>query len=317
MRKPGRCWMVLALALACLAPIATRAQPIRVGKAGAEAFSFVPVDIGTQTGIFARHGIETQISSFGGSGKLQQAMAVDAVDIGLGGGPDLAFIAKGSPVKGVAALAGPPLSLVIMVRPDGSVKTVEDLKGKRIGVSTAGSLTNWLVAELARQHGWGPNGVITTAIGDNTGRAAALRSGALDAAVTDPATALQMQKLGAARILTGFGDLVHDFHVHVIFATDKLIAARPEAVRGFLAGWFETIAWMRTHRAETAKISAPIMGVDEEIAGQTYDAVMPMFSDTGRFDPKAMAVLQRSWVELGTLQTAPDPATLVATRFLP
>ena len=317
MRKPGRFGLAAMLALACLAPIATRAQPIRVGKAGAEAFSFVPVDIGTQMGIFARHGIETRIAAFGGSGKLQQAMAVDAVDIGLGGGPDLAFIAKGSPVKGVAALAGPPLSLVIIVRPDGGVNTVEDLKGKRIGVSTAGSLTSWLVSELARQHGWGPDGVMTTSIGDNTGRAAALRSGALDAAVIDPATALRMQKLGAARILTGFGDLVHDFHVHAIFATNKLIATRPEAVRGFLAGWFETIAWMRAHRAETAKLSAPIMGVDEDIAAQTYDLVMPMFSATGRFDPKAMEVLQRSWVELGTLQTAPDPATLIDTRFLP
>ena len=306
----------LVLLLALLAGGA-RAEGIRVGRAGAEAFSFVPVDVGMQVGIFARHGLQPEVASFGGSAKLQQAMAVDAIDIGLGGGPDLAFIVKGSPVKGVAAMAGPPLLLVVVVRPDGSVSGVADLRGRRIGVSTAGSLTNWLVAELARQHGWGAGGVSMVSIGDNVGRAAALRSRAVDAGVMDLATALQMQKLGQGRILTGFGDLVRDFHIHVIFATDKVIAERPAAVRGFLAGWFETIAWMRGHRAETVRISAPIMGVDDGIAGQVYDALMVMFSDNGRFDPKAMAVLQRSWVELGTLPAAPDVGALVDERFLP
>jgi NitT/TauT family transport system substrate-binding protein len=309
-------WPVVLLLLAAMT-VQASAEPIRVGKAGGDAFSFVPVDIGTEIGIFARHGLQPEIAAFGGSAKVQQAMAVDAIDIGLAGGPDLAFIAKGSPVKGVAAMAGRPLLLVIVVRPDGSVSGVDDLKGRRVAVSTAGSLTNWLVAELARQHGWGSDGIPLTSIGDNAGRAAALRSHAVDAGVMDLATALNMQKLGQGRILTGFGDLVHDFHIHVIFATDKIIAGNPRAVRDFLAAWFETIAWMRAHRAETVRLSAPVMGVDAAISGEVYDALMPMFSDTGRFEPKAMAVLQRSWVELGTLPSAPDTATLVDERFLP
>ena len=47
---------------------------------------------------------------------MQQAMASDSLDIALGSGPAMAFIVKGAPIKGVAAMAGPPLLLAIVVR---------------------------------------------------------------------------------------------------------------------------------------------------------------------------------------------------------
>ena len=49
----------------------------------------------------------------------------------------------------------------------------------------------------------------------------------------------------------------------MIFATDKAIAAKPEALRGFLKGWFETIAFMRGNKVETVRIAKDIMGTDE------------------------------------------------------
>src|ERR1041385_8648668 len=97
------------LAAALFAATSAAADTLRVGKAGREAFSFVPVDIGVRTGIFKQHGLDIEIANFGGDAKLQQAMAADGIDIALGSGPGLAFIVKGSPVKGIAAMAGPPL----------------------------------------------------------------------------------------------------------------------------------------------------------------------------------------------------------------
>jgi hypothetical protein len=44
---------------------------------------------------------------------------------------------------------------------------------------------------------------------------------------------------------------------------------------------------------------------------------MPMFSDDGHFDPKALAVLQRSFVEMGVLATEPDMSKLYTEQFLP
>jgi ABC-type nitrate/sulfonate/bicarbonate transport system substrate-binding protein len=84
---------------------ASAAEKLRVGKAVPEAFSFVPVDIGIRKGIFARHGLELESISFAGDARMQQAAAADSIDILLGSGPAMAFIAKGAPIKAVAAMA--------------------------------------------------------------------------------------------------------------------------------------------------------------------------------------------------------------------
>src|SRR5712691_11946523 len=150
--------LTLAVIQAPLASPANAAEKLRVGKAVPEAFSFVPLDVGIRHGLFARHGLEIESIAFAGDARMQQAMASDSLDIALGSGPAMAFIAKGAPIKGVAAMAGLPLLLAIVVRPDGP-QTVADLKGKKVSVSTAGSLTYWLVSETARRQGWGPKGI--------------------------------------------------------------------------------------------------------------------------------------------------------------
>jgi len=293
------------------------ADTLRVGKAGREAFSFVPVDIGVRTGIFKRHGLDVEIANFGGDAKLQQAMAADGIDIALGSGPGLAFIVKGSPVKGIAAMAGPPLLFALVVRNDDSIKTVDDLKGRKVGVSTVGSVTSWIISEVSRQRGWGVDGITQVPIGENASRVAAVRSKALDGCIVDIASALNYVQKGDGRILLRFNDLVKDFILHVIFATDKAVAEKPEALRGFLAGWFETIALMRNDKAKSVEIAAQVMGTDAATAEKIYDELMPMFSDTGRFDPKALAVLRRSFVEMKTLPAEPDMSKLYTEAFLP
>ena len=298
------------------APIAS-AETLRVGKAGRDAFSFVPTDVGAQTGLFKKHGIDLEISSFGGDARVQQAMAADGIDIGLGSGPGLAFIVKGSPVKGIAAMADPPLTFALVVRDDNSIKTLDDLKGKKVGVSTVGSVTGWLVGETSRQKGWGYNGMELTPVGDDASRVAAVKTKSLDGAVVNLAVALNYAQRGDGRILMLFGDLLKDFHVHVIFATDKAIATKPAALQKFLAGWFDTIAFMRNDKAKTVEIAQQVMGTDGLTAARIYDAMMPMFNDDGRFKPKALAVLSRSFVDMKTLPVEPDMSKLYTEASLP
>jgi NitT/TauT family transport system substrate-binding protein len=308
---------VTLLAAALLAATSASADTLRVGKAGREAFSFVPVDIGVRTGIFKQHNLDIEIANFGGDAKLQQAMAADGIDIALGSGPGLAFIVKGSPVKGIAAMAGPPLLFALVVRNDDTIKTVDDLKGRKVGVSTVGSVTSWLISEVSRQRGWGLDGITQVPIGENASRVAAVRSKALDGCIVDIASALNYAQRGDGKILLRFNDLVKDFILHVIFATDKAIAEKPDALRGFLAGWFETIAFMRKDKPKSVEIAAQVMGTDAATAASIYDDLMPMFSDTGRFDPKALAVLRRSFVEMKTLPAEPDMSKLYTEAFLP
>jgi NitT/TauT family transport system substrate-binding protein len=302
------------LAGALVAASGATAETLRVGKAGRDAFSFVPADIGAQTGLFKQHGIDVTISSFGGDARVQQAMTADGIDIGLGSGPGLAFVAKGSPVKGIAAMADSPLTFALVVRNDDSIKTLDDLKGKKVGVST---VAGWLVGETARQRGWGYEGMELTPVGDDASRVAAVKTKSIDGAVVNLAVAFNFAQRGDGRVLLLFGDLLKDFHVHVIFATDKAIATRPEALRKFLAGWFETIAFMRKEKAKTIEIARQVMDTDEPTTARIYDAMMPMFNDDGRFKPKALAVLSRSYVDMKTLPAEPDMRKLINESFLP
>src|SRR5215813_10841835 len=304
-------WMIAVLTVSP----ALAADKVRVGKAVAEAFSFVPPDIGMRTGIFQKHNTELELTAFAGDARMQQAAAADSIDMLLGSGPAMAFIVKGAPIKGVAAMAGPPLLLAIVVRLDGP-KTVAELKGKTVSVSTAGSLTYWLVSETARRQGWGPDGIVIAPMGAMPGQIAALKRGDIDGVIMDIGNAFDLEKKGEGRILVRFTD-IKDFHIHVIFATDKLIAAKPDAIRAFLKGWFETIAFMRTHKAETVAIAAEVTNKDAEITGRVYDELMPMFSDDGRFHPDALAVLSKSYVELKTLPEEPDMKKLFTEAMLP
>jgi NitT/TauT family transport system substrate-binding protein len=303
----------IGLAMASVAPAA---ELIRVGNAGRESFSFTPANIGKETGIFLKHGLDLEIAGFGGDAKLQQAMAADAVDVGLGSGPGMAFIAKGSPVKGIAAMAGPPLIFAMVVRADGSVKTIDDLKGHNVAISTVGSATNWLMNEVSRQHGWGYDGFTQIPIGENAARIAALKAGVVDACVVDIGSALNFVARGDGRILMRFGDVARNFIMHVIFATDKAIAQKPDDLKTFLQGWFETIAFMRQNEAKSVAIAMQVMGTDEKTTSGIYDELMPMFTDDGHFDPKALAVLSRSFVEMKTLPSEPDMSKLYTEAFL-
>jgi ABC-type nitrate/sulfonate/bicarbonate transport system substrate-binding protein len=128
---------------------------------------------------------------------------------------------------------------------------------------------------------------------------------------------LQAEANGTGKILFRFGDLVKDFHIHVIFATDKLIAQRPDAIRAFLEAWFETIAFMRQDRDRTIEIAKEVIHVDPAITARTYDELMPMFSADGKFNPKALAVLSRSYVDLKILPSEPDMRKFYTEEFLP
>lgn len=290
---------------------------LRVGKAVAGPFDFVPLDIGLDKGFFKAHGIDVEEVDFDGSAKLQQGLGADAVDVGLGSGPELAFVAKGNTDLAIAVFAGPPNSQVLVVSKDSGVHTVADLKGKKIGLSTVGSLTDWLLRQLSTQQGWGPDGIQGVALGSESGRTASLRAGSTDGMVIDVATATKFAKESGGSIVVHFGTVAPDFIIHAIFATNKAIAERPEVLRRFLVGWFETINWMRSHRDETVTLAAKAMHQDADIVAANYDQTMNDFSTTGRFDAKALAVLAQSFVDMKILPSVPDMSKLYSEKLLP
>ena len=311
------------LALAAAAPVAGwpsraafAAQKLRVAKANPHALSFVPLDVGIAKGFFPNFDIE--IINFTGSAKAMQGMVAGVADIYLGAGTDMAFIGKGVPMTAVAALAGPPLLLAIIVPWDSPIKTADDLRGKNIQVSTVGSVTEWLVKKLADVKGWGPNGITTVALGgDLATQIAALRTHQVDAIVGTSSVGFQLEEKHQGRLLIPTASYVKDFLLHAIFAANSFMARDPDAVRAFLKGWFQSVAFMRANKAETVKLAYPITGVDEAVESREYDLVMPMFSADGKFPPKALDTIAQSFVDLKILDAKPDMSKFLTEKYLP
>jgi ABC-type nitrate/sulfonate/bicarbonate transport system substrate-binding protein len=296
-----------------------RAQTaIRLGKAQANQFAFVPADVGVDTGIFKKNGIAVEISAFGGDAKMIQALTADSIDIALGGGPALATIVKGAPMKAVAALADAPNTIMLVVLKDGPIKTIADLKGRTVSVSTAGSLTYWLTQELSRSQGWtGADAIKISPLGSSQTQIAALKTHQIDGVSTDSVTVYKYVETGEGRILVKYGERIKDFHVHIIYANNKLIESNPQAIKAFLAGWFETIAFMQNNKQATIDIAVKHTGVSTAVATEGYDDTMPILSKTGHFNPKALDVLATSFMDLKLLPSKPDMSKLVTEAFLP
>src|ERR1700733_1893215 len=108
------CFAIVALTLFGPGGAAQAADKIRLGKAQAVAWTFIPVDLGIEQGIFAKYGLDVEIFNLAGDAKVQQALAADSIDIGLGGGRGAAFVPKGGASMGVAAFAGAPRNISVI-----------------------------------------------------------------------------------------------------------------------------------------------------------------------------------------------------------
>jgi ABC-type nitrate/sulfonate/bicarbonate transport system substrate-binding protein len=307
----------LALVVALQGGAASALDKVRLGKAVPNSFAFGATEVGIDAKMFEKEGIEIEVTSFRGDAQLQQALAAGSLDVGLGSGPGLGFRAKGAPAIGVAAMYGPPANLALVLPLDTPIKAVGDLKGKRIGVTTAGSLTDWLVRELSRQQGWGSDGIKILALGQMQARLAAIQRGELDGMVLEAATGYELEEAGKARNFLLFGDIAKDFYTHVIYATDNLIETRAELLRRFLRGWFKTIAFMRANKDFVVASEARTIEVTPAIASKIYDAQIGGFSSDGAWNPVAIDVIRNSLKELGILNTVPDAKTIYNDAFVP
>jgi ABC-type nitrate/sulfonate/bicarbonate transport system substrate-binding protein len=214
-------------------------------------------------------------------------------------------------------MADAPYSVLLAVLKDSPIKSAGDLKGKTVSVSSKGSLTYWLAQELSRQLGWGTDGFTIAPLGSTAAQTAALKTHQIDGMIVEANAGYRLEEEGSGRVLVQFGDRIKTFHIYVLYARRAFAESEPEAVRAFLAGWFDTIAYMRGHRAETIDIVRRSADVSPAIAARDYDELMGMFNTTGKFDPKALAVLARSFVEMGTLPSEPDMQSLITEKYLP
>jgi NitT/TauT family transport system substrate-binding protein len=315
---PHRVWLVAAIVSGLMLPQPALAQTkVRVGQPQAGTFQFVPLQVASEAGIFKWQGIDAEVISFAGGPRVQQALAAGSIDIGIGSGPELAFVAKGAPEIAVAAIADAPYSVVLAILRDSEIKSAEDLKGKTISISSKGSLTEWLGRELSRQLGWGANGINLAPLGSTAAQMAALKTRQIDGMIVEANAGYRLEEDGSGRVLVQFGDRIRNFHIYIFYAARSFAQKNPDALRAFLKAWFESIDYMRGHREATIELVNRTAEVSQRIATRDYDELMPMFNRTGRFGSRALNELARSFVEMGLLPHAPDVRALVTEEYLP
>ena len=138
--------------------------------------------------LFEKYGLDAEVITVMGSGIGSKALISGNLDI----------IPIATPTVIAANLAGADMAILahtmpavvhaLMVQPE--IKRPEDLKGKKIGVSSLGSLTDFLVRSIAKKKGLNPDRDITllTTGGSDSERVMALKAGAVDAsALSHPA----------------------------------------------------------------------------------------------------------------------------------
>jgi len=314
----NRCLWLAAAAIACVVGQADAATTVHVGNSSATAFNFMPLELGIRQGNFAKNGVDVQVVDLGGASKIYQAMIAGSIDMSLAAGTDVPFIMKGVPETGVGAIAITPALLGIIVPWNSPVHSLADLKGKKVGVSTVGSLTEWVAFAAIHKAGLAQSDITIVTDGSTTPpQIAALETGQVDAQVSAVALGWNLEEQKKGRLLAAASEFVGPFLLNAIYARDDFIKEHPEALRGFLKGWYETVNFMATHRAETVQFENEIDHFSKAVNEKQYDTVMPSLSRDGKFPPDALAATARSMVDLDMLKTEPDMMKFLTTRFLP
>ena len=309
----------VAFGLAVTAPNAMADRTtLTVGKASPQADNMIPVNVGDTLGIFKKHGLDLKIVDFNGGSKMAQAMAAGSLDIGVGASSEMALIAKGAPMLAVCEDEGTFPFLSVGVPWESPVKSPRDLKGKKIGITSAGSLTDWMAKELARHEGWSPDALERVAVGGSTAdTVAAFRSHLVDAYIGATSLFLDMEEKKIGRVLIPVTDFEGDLAAGDLYASNALIAKNPGAIRAFLAGWLETIGYMRAHKDDAVRIESAINGFSPSVMSREYDLTIGMFRKSCKFDQKALQTLARAFVDQGLLSAPPDMARVATDAYAP
>jgi NitT/TauT family transport system substrate-binding protein len=191
---------------------------------------------------------------------------------------------------------------VVSPKQTGKINSVKDLKDKKVGVSAPGSSTDFFLKYLLSKNGVDPNSIGVIGIGLAATAVAAMEQGSVDAAVMlDPAITLLQGKNKDLKILSDtrtqkdtldvFGG---EYPGGALYTKTDWIAKNPQAVQGMTTAIVNTLKWIHSHTPEEimAKMPEELVGADKALYLAALKNTLPMYSQTGKMDPKgAQAVL--------------------------
>lgn len=272
----------LVLALTAGPALAADLLKLAIGQRG--LWDSAIAEIGTQAGIFAKHGLELQMFYTSGGGETQQAVISGSADIGVSPGTlgVLGAFSKGAPIRIIAGEATGTAEYYF-VKADSPVQ--KDFKGVRpdmtLAFSTNGSGTHITALRFMKDYGFAAKLVAT---GNVPATFTQVMSGQVDIGFSTPPFGLDALAEGRSRLIPLANDLpsVRNQTVRVTIANANDLAKRRDVYDRFIKAYREAIDWMYANDAAIEAFAR-------------YAAVTPATARTvrDRFYPKAMLQLDR------------------------
>ena len=186
-------------------------------------------------------------------------------------------VVQGLPMKTVFILLKKGV-YYLMVRPE-IIKDIQDLKGKKLGVTAVNGGDHIIGRELMRMKGLDPNLVQAVAVGDPSLRFQAVVTGAVQAVSVPPPYDLTLQKMGLRPIS---GPPETGVPSSGLFAADRLIKENPQVLRRTIRATLKANRFIEENRDETIRIMNKFVPQSAEIAGRSYDVELKALAKDGQ-----------------------------------
>ena len=175
---------------------------------------------------------------------------------------------------------GVPVKICYLGHRDGSeivvgkfskIRSLLDLKGKKVAIPSPFSNQNFVIHKLMEDHGMKPDD-ITFVVLPPPDMPTSLAAGAIDAYFVGEPFCAKAELDGIGRVLYYARDIWPNFISCALVVHEDLIKSNPDVVQDLVRGIAESGAWAETHRAEAAKLVSPYYRQDEKVLNYVLTA---------------------------------------------
>jgi ABC-type nitrate/sulfonate/bicarbonate transport system substrate-binding protein len=232
--------------------------------------AYVGIWMAHDAGLFAKEGLEDQIIFIPSATQLAQVTVAGDVDIAsLGGGPMIAAVLSGADLKIIGNNVN---KMIFSIHTKPEVKSVEELRGKRIGVTRFGSSSDVSARYALRKFNLDPNkDVILLQLGQMSSIFGALKAGAIECGLVSPPTQFLSEKIGFKELVS-ITDMDFAYPNPAMAVPGDLIRKKPDLIDRFMRAYVRGMHRARNDRDFTIKTLAKYTTVpDPALLSRTYD----------------------------------------------
>jgi len=263
----GRAGTALALLTLTFVGGVALAQPkvetLRIGYQKSASLFVLQKAQGTLEKRLAPLGVDVRWVEFPAGPQLLEGLNVGSVDIGhVGEAPPIFAQAAGANFVYIGNDPAAPEAEAIVVPKDSALKTVADLKGKKVALNK-GSNVHYLLVRALEKAGlkYGDIQLVFLAPADAR---AAFEKGAVDAwAIWDPFLSAAEKQLGVRQLADGRGGVANNYLYYL--GERHFVERRPDVIKALFEDSVEQGRWIKSNLKQAAAIIAPIQGLDVEI----------------------------------------------------